>query len=228
MGSPVAGHRRPAEEIDALNMPLVRKTAPEPAGLPRGTRLDALKALTEGGADQRWMAARALGDMPDEVEALGRALATEADGRVREAIFNSLVGVGGSGGVAAILQYLRSDDASLRTGALDALKAMPLAAAPRLAELLGDPDPDIRLLACEVVRELPGAQATPLLCGLLEDEEQVNVCGAAVEVLAEIGGPEALPVLTRCAARFADEPFLLFAISAAASRIGSVTVDTPD
>jgi HEAT repeat protein len=207
-------------------MPLVRKTAPEPDDLPSGTRLDALKALTEGGADQRWMAARALGDMPDAVEALGHALATEADGRVREAIFNSLVSIGGSGGVAAILPYLRSDDASLRTGALDALKAMPLAAAARLAELLGDTDPDIRLLACEVVRELPGAQATPLLCGLLKDEEQVNVCGAAVEALADIGGPEALPALTRCAARFADEPFLLFAINAAAARIGCAAAGT--
>jgi HEAT repeat protein len=207
-------------------MPLVRKTAAEPIDPPRGAALDALTALTEGCSDQRWMAARELGERPDEVEALGQALSTEADGRVREAIFNSLVGIGGPRGVDAIRPYLYSDDASLRTGALDALKAMPLATAPRLAELLADADPDIRLLACEIVRELPGVQATPLLCALLEDEDQVNVCGAAVEVLAEIGEPEALPVLTRCAARFADEPFLLFAISAAAARIGSAATGT--
>jgi HEAT repeat protein len=204
-------------------MPLVRRNAAEPPALPRGVDLDALTALTQGNSDERWMAARELTD----AEALGRALSTETDARVREAIFNSLIGVGGPIGVAAILPYLRADHASLRTGALDALKAMPSAAAPRLAELLADADPDVRLLACEIVRELPGAEATPLLCLLLEEEAEVNVCGAAVEALAEIGGPEALPTLDHCAARFAHEPFLLFAISTASSRLGAARVDAP-
>jgi len=202
-------------------MPLIRKNSPEPSRPPPGSDLDALTSLTRGSNDQRWMAARTLSD----VEALGRALSTESDGRVREAIFNSLISVGGPGSVAAILPYLRADDAGLRTGALDALKAMPAEAAPRLAELLADTDPDVRLLACEVVRELPSAQATPLLCGLLEDEAEVNVCGAAIEALAEIAGPEALPALAHCAARFAHEPFLMFAITTATSRLGFAPTD---
>ena len=208
-------------------MPLVRKNAPESRELPHGGQRDALKALTEGNSEERWMAARALGDMPGGSEALGRALSTEADGRVREAIFSSLLRIGGPGGVDAVLPFLRSDDASLRTGALDTLKAMAGVAAPRLAELLDDPDPDVRLLACEVVRELPPAQASAMLCELLEDEQQVNVCGAAVEALAEVGGPDASPVLTRCAARFASEPFLMFAIRTALSRIAPAPADRP-
>jgi HEAT repeat protein len=207
-------------------MPLVRKNAGEPHEDPRGAHLDDFDALTEGDTDQRWMTARALGDAPEEVEALGRALSRETDGRVREAIFNSLMRIGGARAVDAVLPYLRSDDAGLRTGALDALTVLAGAAAPRLVELLDDRDPDVRLLACEVVRELPAPQATAMICELLEDEEQVNVCGAAIECLAEIAGPEAIPVLTRCAARFAQEPFLLFAIGAAASRIGSVSAGT--
>jgi hypothetical protein len=40
-----------------------------------------------------------------------------------------------------------------------------------------------------------------------------------VEVLAEAGQPEALPVLAACARRFADVEFLVFAIDIAADRV---------
>ena len=91
-----------------------------------------------------------------------------------------------------MLPYLRSDDASLRTGALDALRAMPAAArAAHLPGLLADPDADVRLLSCELVRDLPEAEANRLLADLLERETEANVCAAAIEVLAEIGRPEA-------------------------------------
>ena len=49
----------------------------------------------------------------------------------------------------------------------------------------------------------------------------MNVCAAAVDVLAEIGAPDTLPSLVRCAARFADRPFLGFAVKVASERIGS-------
>ncbi|HEX4179982.1 MAG TPA: HEAT repeat domain-containing protein [Caulobacteraceae bacterium] len=187
--------------------------------------MDARTALTRGTGDQRWAAARALGDRPGDPELLGRALSNEPDPRVREAIFNSLIHAHSATSVEALLPHLRADDANLRTGALDALKVMSAVAAPSLPELLHDRDPDVRLLACEIARELPGAQATALLCRLLEGEGQVNVCGAAVEVLAEIGGSEALPALARCAERFADEPFLVFSIRTASSRIGPASAE---
>jgi hypothetical protein len=40
-------------------------------------------------------------------------------------------------------------------------------------------------------------------------------------VLAEIGGPSSLRALARCGARFPDDPFLEFAVKAAADRIGA-------
>jgi HEAT repeat protein len=119
------------------------------------------------------------------------------------------------------LPYLSSDDASLRTGALDALRAMPDATAPHIQKLLGDVDADVRLLACELVRNQPSGDATRLLSAILATERQANVCAAAVEVLAEVGGPELLPLLAECAARFPDDPFLGFAIQIASERIGS-------
>ena len=56
---------------------------------------------------------------------------------------------------------------------------------------------------------------------ILATESQANVCAAAVEVLAEVGGPELLPALAECAARFPDDPFLAFAVQVASERIGS-------
>ena len=122
---------------------------------------------------------------------------------------------------AVALPYLRSDEAAERTGALDALRAMPKAAAEHLPHLLNDSDSDVRLLACEIARVLPASDASRALGDLIEREMNSNVCSAAVEVLAEAGDTVTLPILARCAARFPDDPFLTFAVKAASERIGS-------
>ncbi len=197
-------------------MPLIRRdqagTAPDDA-----TAAD----LDRGSADERWTAARRLAGRADAVARLGQALARETDDRVREAIYTSLLRTGGPEAVAAVLPHLRSDDAARRTGALDALQAMPAAARDRLPDLLADADPDVRILACELARALPDRQTAGLLARLIEDEAQVNVCAAAVDVLAEIGTAEIAGALAVCAARFADQPFLGFAIKVALRRIGA-------
>jgi hypothetical protein len=79
------------------------------------------------------------------------------------------------------------------------------------------------LLACEIVRTLPGEKATALLCGLIERESEANVCASAIEVLAEVGTAEALPALERCAARFQGMRFLEFSIKVTGDRIRSQT-----
>ena len=43
----------------------------------------------------------------------------------------------------------------------------------------------------------------------------------AVDVLAEAGDPSVLPVLTGCARRFCDLPYLVFAIDVAIERISA-------
>lgn len=178
-----------------------------------------LTALANGTDDERWTAARAAPEVPGGVQALGRALSTEHNARVREAIFTGMARVANAESVELVLPFLRSDDANLRTGALDALRAMKGVVAPYMAQLLRDDDADVRLLACELGRNLPGEDATSLLCGLLDSELDPNVCASAVEVLAEVGGPEALPVLERCADRFRGTAFLEFSIGITANRI---------
>jgi HEAT repeat protein len=95
---------------------------------------------------------------------------------------------------------------------------------PYLPELLADPDPDVRLLACDLVREVGGADRTRWLCALIETEPEVNVCAAAVEALGEIADASAEPSLSRCAERFPDDPFLGFAIKVIAERLRGLTL----
>jgi HEAT repeat protein len=195
-------------------MPLIRK----PSGGADVPQVSSDTALRDGDADERWSAARSL-TSPGDVGALAAALMAESDPRVREAILTSLARIGGVESVEAITPHIRSDDASLRTAALDSLRAMPGAVAASLPQLLADADPDVRLLACELVRAMSGRDATRLLCDLIGVDPEPNVCASAVDVLAEVGGPEAAGALDACAGRFPNEPFLAFAIKVAKQRI---------
>ena len=178
-----------------------------------------LSGLDSPDAEARWRAARSLAGRADAVPALAAALAIERVARVREAIMTALMRIGNDASVRAMLPYLRSQDAGLRAAAGEALQAMPQAVAPFISALFQDDDGDVRLLATELVRNMPAAEASRMLCGLIERETHPNVCAAAVEVLAEVGTPDAVGVLQRCADRFAGTPFLPFAISVAIARI---------
>jgi HEAT repeat protein len=196
-------------------MPLIRnesnKTA---ASLPR----QALPSLASASPDERWAAARAASD-PAAIPSLAEALAHERNSRVRQAIFTALARIGTPESVKVTLPYMRLDDANTRTGAMDALRAMQDPCRHYLPALVADPDPDVRLLACDLVRDAGGADGPRWLCALIETEPQANVCAAAVEALGEIGDATALPALSNCAQRFPDDPFLGFAIKVVADRL---------
>lgn len=197
-------------------MPLIRK---EPAPAPAPGTPDSRGDLKSASTETRWAAARALAKDPSSVAALGDALAVETDARVREALFTSLAHIQTADAVGVTLFHLRSPDAAIRAGALDALSSMPQAVESQLPKLLADPDPDVRLLICEIIRRFPGPVACRYLCDLLARETEANVCGAAVDVLSEVGDDTALPILADCASRFSAEPFLVFSIKVASSRI---------
>ena len=201
-------------------MPLIRKpSSSTETPAPDLKRISEM--LVDGSDDERWTAARNSSLLPDALRLLTMALAKERVPQVREALFTALAKIGSSESAAVAISHLRSDDAAQRTAALDALRAMPEAAADRLPGLLNDADADVRLLACEIARALPAEDASQILEELIERELNTNVCAAAIEVLAETGNSASLPVLTRCASRFPKEPFLAFAIKTACDRIGS-------
>ncbi len=206
-------------------MPLVRKPpGPPPAPASSPDRDATLRLLATGSDEERWSAARAAAGLPDSVGPLAEALTHETTPRVRQAIFTSLARIATPQSIEAVIGYLRSDDAHARTEACDALMAMKGAAWPHVEALLRDHDADVRVLAWGLVRDMPRESAVPLFCDLLDSEPEPNVCAAAIDALAEIGGPEALPVLARCHERFRATPFLAFAIEIAADRIRAQSV----
>jgi HEAT repeat protein len=198
-------------------MPLVRSNSDKP-GVDRAAG-DPRAALLTASPEERWAAARKIAQTRAGVTLLAEALGLEKDPRVREAIFTGLASIATPESALAILPHLRSDDANLRTGALDALRMMPDATRPILKTLLGDPDSDVRLLACDLLRGQSAAEATQMLIALLETEPEPNVCAAAVDVLAEVGEAPEIPSLMRCADRFPSDPFLSFAIKQVIERL---------
>jgi HEAT repeat protein len=182
---------------------------------------DHLDALRSPDAEARWIAARALGGRDYAVAALAGALETEDVPRVREAIMTALLRTGDDASVEALLPCMRSQNAGVRAAAIEVLQALPDRIPKFLPSLLSDPDIDVRILATELTRNLPAAEATRLLCGLLQKEQHPNVCGAAIEILAEVGTGDALGVLKTCGERFAAAPFLPFAVSTAIARISN-------
>jgi HEAT repeat protein len=201
-------------------MPLVRKPENHAAAQqPDGD--DVLKSLSSPDPERRWAAARNAASLVGADVALGAALRSETDARVREAMLTGLARIGTPQAIESIVALLRSDDANLRTGALDALRIMVTQVPELLPRLLSDPDVDVRILCCELARCLASPEAAKLMCSVLDEEAEANVCAAAVDVLAEVGGVEALPSLRNCAARFRDSPFLAFAIKVVIDRLSS-------
>ena len=149
-------------------MPFVkREIGPRDKPVP-GDNANALKALRSPDPDVRWNAARSLGADSDSVAALAATLDSEPVPRVREAIMTALMRIGTEASVKVLLPYLRSQDASRRGAAIEALQALPDATAPFMATLLRDEDSDVRILAIELVRGMPASQATRLLCDVLQ------------------------------------------------------------
>lgn len=199
-------------------MPLIRKPAAPGLAQPADAA-GVFAALGNGGDDERWAAARAAADLPDSAKALGEALLRESNPRVREAILTSLARISTAQSVEMVLPLLRSDDAGLRTGALDALRTMKEPVRAYVPQLLQDRDIDVRLLACELVRNFSSEEASSLLTDLLMRETEPNVCASAIEVLAEVGGAAVLPALAACAERFRGNAFLEFSIKITSDRI---------
>ena len=198
-------------------MPLVRR--PSGAAEPKATEpADAGAALSNPDPEVRWSAARSLGTDPAAIGVLGRALVGETDPLVREALATALKRIGGDA-ASVLIPHLRSEDAALRTLVIEALQSMPEAVLPSMPDLLADPDPDVRLLSAELARGMPLEEGSTLIADALAGEQHPNVAAAMIEVLAEIGTADAVDALQIARRRFANEPFLPFAVDIALKRL---------
>lgn len=182
--------------------------------------LDGLESqLQSGDAEQRRWAARDLAEHPASATALGEALLHERDSSVRQAVFTSLSRIGTEAAVNALLPLLRSEDAELRNGAIESLTSLPKVVGPRIAALLQDSDPDVRIFTVNLLGELRHEQVRPWLLQVLQHDAAVNVAAAAIEVLAEVGTPADAEALRAVSRRFPADPFIDFAAEMALQRI---------
>lgn len=178
-----------------------------------------LAALGSPDAAERRRAVRDLAGEPDAVPALCAHLIEERSLSVRTALFTTLIRLRSPAVVSGLLPLLRLDDANLRNEAIDALQDMPEDVGPFVETLLGDRDSDVRILAVQLLSALAHPDAPRWLVDVVDTDSHVNVCAAATDCLAEVGGPEAIGPLRRLARRFADEPFVAFAVDMAIRRI---------
>jgi hypothetical protein len=180
-----------------------------------------IEQLADADAGVRRWAARDLAAHPQAAAALCERLAIEADASVRSVLFTSAARLGGSAVVSALLPLLRSEDAGLRNGAIEVLSGQREVVAPHIEALLHDADADVRIFTVNLLGDLQHPRVLHWLTQVLLEDEAVNVVGAALEVLAEVGTPDSLPALRAAAARFAGDAYIEFAAEMAGERIGT-------
>ncbi|GEO81340.1 HEAT repeat domain-containing protein [Pararhodospirillum oryzae] len=210
-GIPAVGDGKPTPDGPASGLPPLIETGPSVE--------DLLAALDAEESTTRRSAARALATHPEAAMALCDRVEIERSPSVRVVLFTTLIRLQSPEIAARLAGLLRSEDVALRNGAIEALQEMPAAVAPSLRALLADPDSDVRLFAVNILGALCHESAPEWLVEVIASEPHVNVCAAAVDALAEVGRPEAVPALQALRARFPDEPFMTFAIDTAVRRI---------
>jgi HEAT repeat protein len=178
--------------------------------------LDSLQSTDE--MTRRW-AARDLAAFPQASAALIQQLTQEPDRSVREAIFVSLTQIGDQIAVDGLITCLRSEVVNLRNDAIEAMKLMPDAVAPMMQGLLHDSDPDIRIFAVNILESLRHPKVESWLIDVITTDPHLNVCATALDLLAEVGSQQAIEPLQQLKQKFADEPFVQFAIDIALTRI---------
>jgi len=155
-----------------------------------------------------------------ETELLALSLEAEHDHGLRELILTAIVRHGGIEGIRPLIDLLRSDDTSLRNSVIEILSDMGEAIVPYIQVLLSDADSDVRIFAMNIVFSLRSPQVPDIALKVILSDPHVNVCAAAVDVLAEAGTPGMAGALRDVANRFPNQPFLSFAVRTALKRIG--------
>lgn len=169
---------------------------------------------------ERRRAVQALGDHPEAAARLVTLLRGEVDRAVREAAFLALAALATPEAAESAASLLTEPDAALRSGALEALAAMPQQAATLLEDLGHHPDPDVRSFAILIAADLPPQTSAAWLIALANREADPNVAAHCADALGNTALPAAAPALRTIAGRFADQPFVRFVAETALRRLG--------
>jgi HEAT repeat protein len=124
--------------------------------------------------------------------------------------------------LGGLVECLRSEDAALRNEVIEAMKLLPGEVALIIESLLADSDPDVRIFAVNILESLRHAEVESWLIQVIEKDQEVNVCAAAVDLLSEVASAKALEPLAQLKLRFSDVPYIQFAAELALQRIRGV------
>ncbi|HEX4856222.1 MAG TPA: HEAT repeat domain-containing protein [Limnobacter sp.] len=158
----------------------------------------------------RRTAAGMLGSKPGSSIPLSLRLLREDDPSVREVIMTSLTLQGDEMAITTLIHSLRSEDANLRNEAIDALKHLPEAVGPHMEKLLADADADVRIFTVNVLSSLAHEDTERWLCDVLRRDSDANVCGAALDVLTEIGTARCVGPVREIGNRFPKDAYIRF------------------
>lgn len=207
-------------------MAFIKKITPPPRDIEERALVRDCAGLIEQLTDadpaiRRW-AARDLLSYPEATAALVARIQAEGELSVREVILTTLTRLGGPIAVAGLVECLRSEDAQVRNEAIMAMKALPDEVAPIMGGLLLDTDPDVRIMAVNILESLRHPKVEEWLIAVIDRDQVVNVCGTAVDLLGELGSPDSHEALERLKLRYADEPYIQFAADLALKRTAKV------
>jgi HEAT repeat protein len=175
--------------------------------------------ITQGSADDRRWAARDLIHCPDAASTLLAQLRVETLLSVREVILTTLIRLGDPNAILGLSEFLRSEDAALRNEALEAMKQLPDSVATIMRDLLLDDDADVRIFAVNIMESLRHPEVEAWLIQVISNDQHINVCATALDLLSEVGTDAALDAVKQVNRRFPNEPYIQFAADLAIKRI---------
>lgn len=200
-------------------MPLVRARQVSSLPAEMSSPADLAAELQHSDPGRRLAAVRAAARAGD-VDLLLTTLRTTQDTGLREAVLTGLTRLGGQASIRGIIHHLRSEDVALRNAIIETLQSMGSAVIDDVAPLINDPDADVRIFALNILQGLNTPQVVALATTVLARDPEINVCAAAVEVLAEAPHAESRPALEAALDRFPDQAYYAFAVRMALRRIG--------
>lgn len=165
-------------------------------------------------------AARRLARHPQAVGALIARLGAEPRSEVREAIALALQSIGGQRVADGVVPLLQSDEPWLRNCAIEILQHLPAEAGAHVERLLESADSDTRVFAINILEALAHPRREQWLQKVVRTDGNVNVVGAALNLLSEVATAASEQAVEEAARRFPGEPFIQFACMAVRERMG--------
>ena len=201
-------------------MPLIRSQAREAAVAqePAGADRPVQEQLRSADPRARLEAVRRASRVGD-VGLLVETLRSEADSFVCETILTSLARRADARAITALAELIGDEDARLRNDVIETLSSMGDEVMDCLAPLLDSDDHNIRIYVLTVLSMIHNPGAAKIALKTAQCDANVNVCAAAVEVVAASGSPDLIRELRSIPGRFPNQPYLAFAARAALGRI---------